>query len=63
LNKQYLIISICFLITNFINAQDQNINFTNSKLDKVVLKEMQIDTLVWYFEDFKESIVIDSSWQ
>ncbi|MGX1025252.1 LysM peptidoglycan-binding domain-containing protein [Psychroflexus sp. MBR-150] len=63
MNKQYLIISICFLITNFINAQDQNINFTNSKLDKVVLKEMQIDTLVWYFEDFKESIVIDSSWQ
>ncbi|MBS3738311.1 MAG: LysM peptidoglycan-binding domain-containing protein [Psychroflexus sp.] len=24
---------------------------------------MQVDTLVWYFEDFKESIVIDSSWQ
>ncbi|RRO15977.1 LysM peptidoglycan-binding domain-containing protein [Flavobacteriaceae bacterium 14752] len=24
---------------------------------------MQIDTLVWYFEDFKESIVIDSAWQ
>lgn len=64
MNIHYWLVSISFTISNILSAQQNNtLNLTNSKLDKVVLKEMQIDTLVWYFEDFKESIIIDSSWQ
>lgn len=64
MNKHYWVITICLAFSNLLIAQNQqSLNLTHSKLDKVVLKEMQIDTLVWYFEDFKESIVIDSSWQ
>jgi len=47
-------------------AQNQFNNKTElsqSKLDKVLIKELKIDTLLWYFEDYKKSIQIDSSWQ
>ena len=47
-------------------AQNQFNNKTKlsqSKLDKVLIKELKIDTLLWYFEDYKKSIQIDSSWQ
>lgn len=64
MNQRYRLIIISLFITHFITSQNQNtLNLTHSKLDKVVLKEMQIDTLVWYFEDFKQSIEIDSTWQ
>jgi membrane-bound lytic murein transglycosylase D len=38
-------------------------NLTHSKLDKIVINEIILDTLKWYFEDYKISIAIDSSWQ
>ena len=64
MNINYWAICISFIFTHTLTAQQNKTkNLTHSKLDKVVLKEMQIDTLVWYFEDFKESIVIDSTWQ
>lgn len=41
---------------------DASIRLTNSKLDKIIVQELALDTLKWYFEDYKKSIVIDSSW-
>lgn len=42
-----------------LNAQ----KLTKSKLDKVIIHQLELDTLVWYFEDFKKSIIIDEKWQ
>ncbi len=54
----------CFTFSN-LNAQQSDVskNFSNSKLDKVLIKTLESDTLVWFFEDFKKTMIIDSSWQ
>ncbi len=40
-----------------------NYPLTKSKLDKVIVNELKLDTVVWYFEDFKKTLVIDKKWQ
>lgn len=66
MRKIYLTLTILLLITNLSIAQGGAKDMTSlshSKLDKILVKEIQIDTLLWFFEDYKKSIVIDSSWQ
>ncbi len=36
---------------------------THSKLDKIIINEVKIDTTVFSFEDFKDSMIIDQKWQ
>lgn len=58
--------TLIFLISCAIIAQNKDNNtlaLTHSKLDKILIKEIKMDTLEWFFEDFKKSIGIDSSWQ
>lgn len=62
-------ISISFLIILFLTGkpafsqQQDRTTLTHSKLDKVIVNELKLDSLTWYFEDYKKSMVIDSSWQ
>jgi len=53
-----------FTISSFSQAgKGEEKNLTHSKLDKIVIKEINLDTLAWLFEDYKRSVDIDSSWQ
>lgn len=64
-------ISISFLIFLFLigkpvfsqQKDTDRTTLTHSKLDKVIVNKLKLDTLTWYFEDYKKSMVIDSSWQ
>jgi membrane-bound lytic murein transglycosylase D len=57
-----ILLLICFNV--FPQADEKNTTkLTNSKLDKVIVNELSLDTLKWYFEDYKKSIIIDSAWQ
>jgi membrane-bound lytic murein transglycosylase D len=60
----YYILIFCFSV-NVVNAQSDNSkkNFSHSKLDKILIHTLESDTLIWFFEDFKKTMLIDSSWQ
>lgn len=61
--NSFLIVLLLFY-SQISTAQDTKPeNLTHSKLDKVIIKEIATDTLVWYFEDFKKNMIIDSKWQ
>lgn len=57
-----LLISLISIQYNFAQ-HNKTVQLTNSKIDKVIINEMALDTIVWYFEDFKHSMVIDEKWQ
>jgi membrane-bound lytic murein transglycosylase D len=57
-----IVFALVFFITLSAKAQN-NLLLTNSKLDKVIVNELELDTIVWYFEDFKKTIIIDQKWQ
>lgn len=66
LNRRISFFTILFLSSTLVFSQlnePDSSTFTNSKLDKIIVNELEIDTLKWYFEDYKKSIIIDSSWQ
>lgn len=61
-----MLFAFAVLMSHSFVAQDKDnttTNLSHSKLDKILIKEIKLDTLVWFFEDFKQSIAIDSSWQ
>lgn len=57
----FVILFSCSILAQ--NKNNTTSQLTHSKLDKVLIKKIRIDTLEWFFEDFKNSISIDSSWQ
>ncbi len=61
---KYWFITTIFFLTTIISAQNQKPKSNTQKnSDKVQINKIELDTLVWYFEDFKQSIRIDSTWQ
>jgi membrane-bound lytic murein transglycosylase D len=61
--KIYRIILLSFITQISLAQNHKPTQLTHSKLDKVIVNEIAIDTLVWYFEDFKETMIIDNRWQ
>lgn len=61
--KIFSIAVFTFFIQISIAQNTQSSKLTHSKLDKILVKELVSDTLVWYFEDYKDNMVIDSRWE
>ena len=60
----FFTLSLMFSLASFSQSKvEESKILTHSKLDKIVVNELSLDTLKWYFEDYKKSIIIDSSWQ
>jgi membrane-bound lytic murein transglycosylase D len=61
--KLKVFIALMAFYSTCIGQNQASQELTRSKLDKVIINQIELDTLVWFFEDFKKSVVIDDKWQ